>query len=127
MSILKGDAHERLLEEANAVCPPCGYTWAANFRNVWPKCPRCDAGALQNRRALKQSSEAAGAWVIWSNEHRAWWAADRRGYRLLPWDAGRYTLEEAMSICKVRSFDAEFPPETMLHESTLPLPPEWKA
>lgn len=41
-------------------------------------------------------------WLVWSNEHRAWWGPNQRHYY---WDiaaAGRYTLEEALDICKAR-------------------------
>lgn len=58
-------------------------------------------------------------WLIWSNEHHAWWAADRCGYRKSPDDAGRYTFDDAMSICRVRSWTNGVPPETMIHESAV--------
>lgn len=38
-------------------------------------------------------------YVIWSNEHRAWWAPDKRGYRAKLADAGRYSREDALAIC----------------------------
>lgn len=39
-------------------------------------------------------------YVIWSNEHRCWWAADERGYRSRLADAGRYSREHALKICR---------------------------
>lgn len=37
-------------------------------------------------------------WLIWSNEHNAWWAPNHRGYVLDAKDAGRYTYEQAVKI-----------------------------
>lgn len=38
-------------------------------------------------------------WLIWSNEHGAWWGWNHRGYVEKREDAGRYTLDEAHKIC----------------------------
>lgn len=38
-------------------------------------------------------------WVIWSNEHDAWWRPNRNGYTTLFRDAGLYTYDEAVHIC----------------------------
>lgn len=38
-------------------------------------------------------------WLIWSNEHGAWWAPNSRGYTTLLEAAGRYTKEQADVIC----------------------------
>lgn len=38
-------------------------------------------------------------YVIWSNEHSLWWAADERGYDSSLNNAGRYTREKALGIC----------------------------
>lgn len=38
-------------------------------------------------------------YLIWSNEHSAWWRADSCGYVIDARGAGRYTREEAMGIC----------------------------
>ena len=40
----------------------------------------------------------APEYVIWSFEHRAWWAADRIGYTRELAQAGRYTPHEAEQI-----------------------------
>lgn len=37
-------------------------------------------------------------YVIWSNEHRAWWRADSQGYTVSLASAGRYSRTEAISI-----------------------------
>ncbi|MGQ3671832.1 hypothetical protein ACT6QG_05490 [Xanthobacter sp. TB0136] len=38
-------------------------------------------------------------YVVWSNEHSAWWGPDRRGYNTHLTHAGRYTRDEALWIC----------------------------
>ena len=37
-------------------------------------------------------------WLIWSNEHNAWWAPNQRGYSVKRYNAGTYTFEDAKSI-----------------------------
>ncbi len=37
--------------------------------------------------------------VIWSNEHRAWWRPASMGYTPELEAAGRYTLTDAIKIC----------------------------
>lgn len=37
--------------------------------------------------------------LIWSEEHGAWWAPDRWGYTHSIIKAGRYTAEQAINIC----------------------------
>lgn len=39
-------------------------------------------------------------YLIWSNEHRAWWRANRCGYATGLDQAGRYTRQEALDICR---------------------------
>ena len=39
---------------------------------------------------------AHGQYLIWSNEHRAWWAPERQGYTQSVDRAGRYSRAEAM-------------------------------
>ena len=38
------------------------------------------------------------SYLVWSNEHRAWWAPDRCGYTIVLERAGRYTRDEAIAI-----------------------------
>lgn len=38
-------------------------------------------------------------WVIWSEEHGAWWAPGEQGYTRFLTSAGRYTRAEAFRIC----------------------------
>lgn len=37
---------------------------------------------------------------IWSFEHQAWWKPDRNGYTNNRMLAGRYSLDEALRICR---------------------------
>lgn len=39
-------------------------------------------------------------WLIWSEEHRGWWAPRRSGYVLEKSEAGRYSFVEACEIVK---------------------------
>jgi hypothetical protein len=38
-------------------------------------------------------------YLIWSNEHRAWWGPGRHGYVQAIDHAGRYSKAEALDIC----------------------------
>lgn len=61
-------------------------------------------------------------WLIWSNEHRAYWKPNMCGYTTFASAAGRYTEEEAIEICRdARSHDEDGtpPPETMIREDCL--------
>lgn len=37
-------------------------------------------------------------WLIWSNEHNAWWAPNHRGYTQAYEEAGVYNYKEALGI-----------------------------
>lgn len=39
------------------------------------------------------------SYLVWSHEHGAWWRENRCGYAVPLAAAGRYTREEAISIC----------------------------
>lgn len=39
-------------------------------------------------------------YLIWSNEHRAWWARGGWGYSPGLTNAGRYSREEALRLCR---------------------------
>jgi hypothetical protein len=41
-----------------------------------------------------------GRYLIWSNEHRAWWGPDHCGYSVGLQKAGRYTRDQAISISR---------------------------
>ena len=38
-------------------------------------------------------------WLIWSNEHRAWWGPGSMGYVGIIERAGRYSFKTAQEIC----------------------------
>lgn len=54
-------------------------------------------------------------WLIWSEEHRAWWAPNHNGYVQSRKQAGQYTYEDACDIVKGanRSFN-DVPNEAMV-------------
>lgn len=39
------------------------------------------------------------SYLVWSNEHRAWWGPNNAGYYSALEAAGRYTRDEALKIC----------------------------
>jgi len=43
-------------------------------------------------------------YLVWSNEHAAWWAPGGRGYTTLTHMAGRYSKEQADEICRQANF-----------------------
>jgi hypothetical protein len=45
----------------------------------------------------------APLWLVWSNEHAAWWGPNNRGYYLDIGSAGRYSLQDALACCRARS------------------------
>ena len=53
-------------------------------------------------------ADAQPVYVVWSNEHRCWWGPDHCGYRANLADAGRYTRDEALSICRNARGGREF-------------------
>lgn len=58
-------------------------------------------GELRKLEAAIKKAEAPGVvplYLIWSNEHRAWWAPNRQGYCQSIELAGRYSRSEAMEI-----------------------------
>lgn len=42
----------------------------------------------------------ADLYLVWSNEHRAWWGPGASGYTTVVPQAGRYTREQALHICR---------------------------
>jgi hypothetical protein len=61
-------------------------------------------------------------YLIWSNEHRAWWRPGSMGYTHDIASAGRYSREEAIRYCSgsfpFREVDAP-PPELPILEDDL--------
>lgn len=61
-----------------------------------------------------------GRWLIWSNEHRAWWRPDRWGYCKMRDAAGRYSFEEALEIVTSANCSPEcavIPKEAMIPDA----------
>lgn len=48
------------------------------------------------------SEKLREAYLVWSNEHQAWWGKDRCGYTRFIDRAGRYNRAEALSIAGTR-------------------------
>lgn len=63
------------------------------------------SGLVQVRQALQPLPDK---WLIWSNEHAAWWRPASCGYTHSIEDAGRYTLKEAKAICQSGMMRNEF-------------------
>lgn len=63
-------------------------------------------------------------YVIWSNEHKAWWAPSKLGYKWHIKDAGLYSREDAMAIVDGATFGqwdkAEPPNEVLVRIEDLP-------
>ena len=55
-------------------------------------------------------------WLIWSEEHGAWWMPDRRGYTRILRKAGRYSLEQARELVEAAN---EFVDPPRFHEIAL--------
>ncbi len=53
---------------------------------------------------MNNSGKQITDWVIWSEEHAAWWGPERRGYTDSLAQAGRYPQEEALTIVAVANF-----------------------
>lgn len=49
--------------------------------------------------AVDTSSFGIPYWLIWSNEHSAWWRAGGHGYTVDVNEAGRFMFEQAAKIC----------------------------
>lgn len=85
---------------------------------IWgeePKCAEEDwAREIQHEvEAIEKRYEilSGACWLVWSNEHAAWWGPHRSGYYTDISAAGRYTYAQAMEICGLRSPGSELPPE----------------
>lgn len=56
-------------------------------------------------------------WLIWSNEHGAWWRAGESGYTKSKQNAGRYSFEKACQIVERANMyvpDDQIPKEAMI-------------
>lgn len=83
------------------------------------------ARVTAERDAARQEAAAVATddvWLVWSNEHRAWWGPNRSGYTSIVERAGRYTLGDALDICDVRSQEPGKNPTELVQPA-----PEWLA
>jgi hypothetical protein len=53
----------------------------------------------QSSPPLPPTDPTSIKWLIWSNEHGAWWRPKSAGYTLDRAQAGQYDLREAVEIC----------------------------
>lgn len=60
-------------------------------------------------------------YLVWSNEHNAWWGPNHRGYVNRVEHAGRYSKEEALKICQGANYswniERQMPNELPIAES----------
>lgn len=72
----------------------------------------------------KAASYVTHCWLIWSNEHKAWWKKGNHGYTSFLSEAARFTFTEACQVLneanKYRWFCSNEPHETMVPISSLP-------
>jgi hypothetical protein len=67
--------------------------------------------------ALSEEQSMADNYLIWSNEHNAWWCAARSGYTDMASRAGRFTRDEAFKIAFQRDRTPDAPlPEIPIRE-----------
>jgi hypothetical protein len=60
---------------------------------------REDAIASMLEFVAKQGGRA-DMWLVWSNEHKAWWRQNGNGYTQNRLEAGIYSFGEAAQICR---------------------------
>lgn len=117
-------------------CDPLYYKYPkvpVGGRNPYWCCEACGATDPQINGTLSgyftgcswvsqiKSELGTPKWLIWSNEHTAFWRPNSAGYTTHAEAAGRYTESEAMDICRnARSRVPGLPPpETMVREDCL--------
>lgn len=62
-------------------------------------------------------------WLIWSREHQGWWLPGHKGYIQNRDQAGRYPLQEAMTICEQANKylkPTDPPQETFVYADLIP-------
>lgn len=57
---------------------------------------------------MTEPTTPSSEYVIWSNEHHAWWGPDERGYVSRIDRAGRYPRQQALKICSRARGGREF-------------------
>ncbi|PTQ64473.1 hypothetical protein C8J45_103323 [Sphingomonas sp. PP-CE-3G-477] len=61
-----------------------------------------DASVYPRLDATQTREAELVAYLVWSNEHKAWWGKDRCGYTKIIANAGRYNRAEALAIAGTR-------------------------
>lgn len=113
-------------QSQDVICTPCIGTEKIDQKvrkramGVVPTfCPFCGVKYRANEPKKEGPATMADAYLIWSNEHRAWWRPNSAGYTIQVADAGRYSLGEALSICRTARDGwrhGEVPPEVPIRE-----------
>lgn len=60
------------------------------------------ARALEGLAHPKDAAPVDPLYLVWSNEHHAWWKPDERGYTRIIERAGRYARADAITIASRR-------------------------
>jgi len=82
--------------------PDC-FGWEPPYPSTAPTI-KIEAEAARLALAAHSPAPMAGEgkYLVWSNEHKAWWGADHRGYTRFIERAGRYDRAEALKIAGTR-------------------------
>lgn len=125
---------EAAIDRARATKTWAGYDQTSLLRlgldviTNWKNVRACLTAAL----AAEPAWRGMDRYLIWSNEHRAWWRPNRSGYTIFVEKAGRYSQAEAIEQSRHRDQSKnEAPPEIPVREADmiaaltyLPSPPE---
>lgn len=66
---------------------------------IGENCPNPSVSYYEHAITLDVWNQRRGnQYLIWSNEHQAWWRQNSAGYTMLVEDAGRYSRDEALKI-----------------------------
>lgn len=109
------------LQKLEAICTEMYERWDKDQRAG--KLLQALCGTLPNYRKDVDEVRAAlmpGLYLIWSNEHKAWWRPDSRGYTIDVAQAGRYERDDAIRIASGSRdgwFVGEVPAEIAISEA----------
>lgn len=112
---------EQLLIEHRVAAAGCYTAFQYNRMLVAEKEIRERVGRLEHGQGAQP-----GQWLIWSNDHKAWWRPDSAGYTSVMADAGRFDTAKAFKVCRANDYragstlDHDCQPAEMIY----PAPPE---
>lgn len=118
-AIYKEHGHNGLVKWARDNRKAKGEGWdEGHLLKYTPELPLLDRLEKAEARADAAERDAARArsgavWLVWSNEHSAWWGPNASGYYTDIEAAGRYDLNGALRCCASRS-RGSVPPEIMV-------------